>query len=253
MAKAKDLSVKEKLEQLFELQKIDSQLDQIQIMKGELPMEVQDLEDDIEGLKTRIAKLDEGKQEIETEIANHEANIKEAEILIERYNQQLDVVKNNREYEALSKEIELQKLEIQLSEKRIREANENLDAKKETLNAAQERLDAKEKDLETKKVELEKIIEKTDAEEKKLQKAAEKERKKIEERLLRSYDRIRTRYRNGLAVVTIERDACGGCYNKIPPQLQLEIRSRKNIVACEHCGRVLVDPEIAGVHEEQEA
>lgn len=253
MAKAKDLTVTEKLEQLFELQKIDSQLDQIQIMKGELPMEVRDLEDDIAGLQTRIGKLQEGKEEIEHEIARHNANMKESEILIERYKQQLDVVKNNREYEALSKEIELQKLEIQLSEKKIREAKENLEAKEETLKAAQGRLDAKQKDLENKKVELEKIIEKTEAEESKLQKSAEKHRKGIEERLLRSYDRIRTRYRNGLAVVTIERDACGGCFNKIPPQLQLEIRSRKNIVACEHCGRVLVDQEIAGIHEEQEA
>ena len=253
MAKAKDLSVVEKLQQLFELQKIDSQLDEIQIMKGELPMEVRDLEDELAGLCTRITKLTEGKEEIETEISRHRANIKESETLIERYKQQLDSVKNNREYEALSKEIEMQQLEIQLSEKRIREANENLEAKEETLKAAQARMDAKQKDLENKKVELEKIIEKTEAEESKLQKAAEKQRKNIEERLLRSYDRIRSRYRNGLAVVTINRDACGGCFNKIPPQLQLEIRSRKNINACEHCGRVLVDTEIAGVHEEQEA
>lgn len=251
MAKAKDLTVTEKLEQLFELQKIDSQLDQIQIMKGELPMEVRDLEDELAGLNTRIQKLAEGKADTEHEIARHRANIKESEMLIERYQQQLDVVKNNREYEALSKEIEMQKLEIQLSEKRIREANENLEAKDETLSAAQGRLDVKQKDLDNKKVELEKIIEKTEAEETKLQKAAEKQRKGIEERLLRSYDRIRSRYRNGLAVVTIERDACGGCYNKIPPQLQLEIRLRKNIAACEHCGRVIVDTEIAGVHEQQ--
>lgn len=253
MAKAKDLTVTEKLEQLFELQKIDSQLDQIQIMKGELPMEVRDLEDELAGLNTRIQKLAEGKADTEHEIARHRANIKESEMLIERYQQQLDVVKNNREYEALSKEIEMQKLEIQLSEKRIREATENLEAKDETLSAAQGRLDVKQKDLDNKKVELEKIIEKTEAEETKLQKAAEKQRKGIEERLLRSYDRIRSRYRNGLAVVTIERDACGGCYNKIPPQLQLEIRLRKNIAACEHCGRVIVDTEIAGVHEQQES
>lgn len=253
MAKAKDLTVTEKLEQLFELQKIDSQLDQIQIMKGELPMEVRDLEDELAGLNTRIHKLAEGKADTEHEIARHRANIKESEMLIERYQQQLDVVKNNREYEALSKEIEMQKLEIQLSEKRIREATENLEAKDETLNAAQGRLDVKQKELDNKKVELEKIIEKTEAEETKLQKAAEKQRKGIEERLLRSYDRIRSRYRNGLAVVTIERDACGGCYNKIPPQLQLEIRLRKNIAACEHCGRVIVDTEIAGVHEQQES
>ena len=253
MAKAKELTVTDKLQQLFELQKIDSKMDEIQIMKGELPIEVSDLEDEIVGLQTRVAKLQDGKKEIETEIGRHTANMKESEVLIERYKQQLDSVKNNREYEALSKEIELQQLEIQLSEKRVREAKENLETKEETLKAVDDWLKAKNKELENKKVELEKIIEKTEAEETKLQKEADKKRKAIEERLLRAYDRIRDRYRNGMAVVTIARDACGGCYNKIPPQMQLEIRLRKTIVACEHCGRVLVDPQIAGVKEEEKS
>ena len=245
MAKASG-GVSERLRQLYTLQTNDSKIDEIQILKGELPIEVSDLEDEIVGLQTRINKLTEKVAEIDGEISNHNANIKESQILMERYEKQLDEVKNNREFEALTKEIEMQKLEIQLSEKKIGAVNGLKETKALTLQEAQERFDQKQENLDSKKVELEKIIEKTDAEEKKLRKASEKVRQDVEARLLRSYDRIRARYRNGLAVVDVQRDSCGGCFNRIPPQVQIEIGTYKNIMACEHCGRVLVDEVIAG-------
>ena len=238
----KELSVKEKLEQLYGLQKIDSKLAAIEILKGELPIEVSDLEDEIIGIETRISKLKESIDDIASEVNNHKANMAESEKLIERYNSQLDNVKNNREYDALTKEIELQKLEIQLSEKKIRDTHGGKSMKEEALEKAEARLESKQGDLENKKVELEKIISKTEKEETKLQKASVKARKTIEERLLKSYDRIKNNYRNGLAVVTVSRGACGGCFNRIPPQQIIEIGVMKNIIACEHCGRVIVDP-----------
>ncbi|MFT5166585.1 MAG: putative nucleic acid-binding Zn-ribbon protein [Saprospiraceae bacterium] len=242
-----ELTVAEKLKQLYDLQLIDSEIDEISVLKGELPIEVRDLEDEIVGLETRVNRLENNVADIEQEANRHQLNIKEAEALIERYEKQMDNVKNNREYDALQKELELQRLEIQLSEKKIRETSGVKVAKVETLNAAKEKLSGKKGDLEIKKVELEKIIEKTEAEEQKLMKKSEKARKKIEERLLKSYDRVRTSYRNGLAVVPVSRDSCGGCFNKIPPQVQLEIAMRKKILACEHCGRVLVDDNIMEV------
>lgn len=237
--------VAEKLRQMYQLQLIDSKIDEIQVLKGELPIEVSDLEDEIIGLETRIVKLNDKIGEIEHEISSHNANIKESNMLIERYEKQLDEVKNNREFEALTKEIEMQKLEIQLSEKKINEASAGKELKSETLKETQEKLDQKQENLSVKKVELEKIIKKTEAEEKKLGKASMKERGSIEEKLIKAYDRIRERYRNGLGVVTVQRDACGGCFNRIPPQLQIEIGLYKNVMACEHCGRVLVDDVIA--------
>ncbi len=237
-------TIVERLTDLYKLQSINSELDQISVLQGELPMEVADLEDEIKGLEKRIGRLEDSVQEYEDKIAGFRNKIKESETLITRYNQQLDEVKNNREYEALSKEIELQNLDIQLAEKRIRETSANIEGKKETLGAALERRDVKLKDLDLKKVELEKIITKTEKEEKKLGKQADKQRKLIEERLLKAYDKIRTSYRNGLAVVPVERSACGGCFNQIPPQTQLEISLMKKIIACEHCGRVLVDTSI---------
>jgi len=246
-------TVAERLKELYELQQIDSELDQIEVLKGELPIEVSDLEDTIAGLEKRTNKLQGEIDELNSTVSGHEAAIKEAESLIERYNTQLDNVKNNREYDALTKELEIQKLDIQLAEKRIREANVTIAGKEETLNSTQERLDKKKKDLEVKKVELEEISADTAKKEKELRAASEKKRKKIEDRLIQSYDRIRQRYRNGLAVVTVERDSCGGCFNQIPPQTQLEISLRKNIIACEHCGRVLVDDYIlTGEPQEQE-
>ncbi len=250
MAAAKDQSIAEKLKLMYELQVIDSELDQIQILKGELPIEVSDLEDEIEGLLKRSTNIGGHVKEAETEIAKHNVNIKESESNIVRYTKQLDNVKNNREYEALTKEIESQTLEIQLSQKRIREQQVILTQKQETLTATDLRLKQKNKDLDNKRVELAQIIEKTEKEEEKLNKRIEKARKKIEERLLKAYDKTRGSYRNGLAIVTLERDACGGCFNKIPPQVHLEVGLRKKIIACEHCGRILVDNDILNALDE---
>ncbi len=249
----KEKTVPERLSDLYKLQEIDSQLDQITILKGELPIEVSDLEDEIEGLQTRINKLEDSKKELEDTIAGHQNKIKESEALISKYGRQLDEVKNNREYEALTKEIELQRLDIQLSEKRIGETQSSITAKEETLTAAKERLAEKQSNLETKKVELEKIIAKTEKEETKLQKQSVSQRKLIDDRLLKGYDRVRGSYRNGLAVVTVERNACGGCFNKVPPQLQLEISLQKKIIVCEHCGRILVDETLTGKPVESES
>jgi len=238
-------SIEEKLRDLYNLQQIDSQIDEIQILKGELPMEVSDLEDEMIGLETRVNRLESQLQDLRQDVVRHNNNIKEAEALIIRYEQQMDNVKNNREFDALTKEIELQRLEIQLSQKKINQANKDILAKDETLIAAKERMHSKAAELEAKKVELQQIIEKTEKEETDLSKKSEKARKLIEDRLLRAYDKTRKSYRNGLAVVTISRNACGGCFNTIPPQQQLEIAQRKKIIACEHCGRVLVDEMIA--------
>lgn len=250
MATAKEVSIKDRLRTLFNLQQIDSKLDQITILKGELPMEVSDLEDEIIGLKTKVSKLETSIGEIEHEVVLHNGNIKESEALIEKYEKQLDNVKNNREFDALTKEIELQKLEIQLSQKKIREANSGKDLKKDSLKVVADKLEQRTKDVENKKVELSKIIEKTEKEEVKLQKESDKARKDIEDRLLLSYDRIRKTYRNGLAVVTVQRGSCGGCYNRIPPQMIIEIGMMKKIIACEHCGRVLIDDATAESIEE---
>jgi len=241
---ANDMTVAETLKELYSLQLIDSSIDQIQILKGELPMEVSDLEDEVAGLETRIGRLADGIKELNDTISGHHANIKEAEALALKYEKQMDNVKNNREYDALSKELELQKLEGQLSNKKIKETEALLEVKNATFAESQEKLDAKKAQLETKREELGKIIEKTEKEEAKLEKKSKSQKKKINERLLKSYDRIRSRYKNGLAVVTISRNSCGGCFNKIPPQVQLEIGRRMKILACEHCGRVLVDDAI---------
>ncbi len=246
MAKVKDApktdnSVEEKLRVLYRLQKIDTKTDDIQVLKGELPMEVKDLEDELAGLKTRIGKIEDELKEMEENIASRKNSIKEAESLIKKYQKQQNNVKNNREFDALSKEIELQKLDIQLGEKRMREATDEMTAKGEYLDASKKAIKEKEKNLKQKKEELEHIIEETDAEEKALLKKSKEQQGKIEERLLQAYHRIRNSYKNGLAVVTVQRDSCGGCYNAIPPQTQMEIRQHKRIIVCEHCGRILVD------------
>lgn len=244
-----EISISQKLKQLFELQIIDSEVDQIHIVKGELPMVVSDLEDEIAGLSTRVLKLEGNVSEMDKEHSSHKVNIKQSEDNIKKYEKQLDTVKNNREFEALNKEINLQRLEIQLSEKKMKEAGEAVKNKKVTLDALKEKLTAKQKELEEKKGELTKIIEKTEKEEKTLTAKSDKARKIIETRLLSAYDNIRKRYRNGLAVVMVRRNACGGCFNQIPPQMQLEIALRKKIIACEHCGRVLVDDLIQSAEE----
>jgi len=242
---AVEASVAEKLKVLWNLQQIDSQLDEIQILKGELPMEVSDLEDEIAGLDTRIKKLKATLKESEQEIAKMQTTAKEADANIKRYQKQLEEVRNDREYEALQKEIELAKLDIQISEKKVREAKAGLDSKKDGLAVAEAKMEAKQKELEAKKVELQGIIEKTEQEENRLRAQTEKARKGIEERLLNAYDKTRRTYRNGLSVVTVERNSCGGCFNNVPPQVQLEIGLHKKIIACEHCGRILVDQSIA--------
>ncbi|WP_116106255.1 zinc ribbon domain-containing protein [Lewinella sp. IMCC34191] len=239
-----DLTVEEKMRELYRLQLIDSQIDEIEILKGELPMEVSDLEDEIAGLETRISRTEGQVDELKTEIGRHEANMKESDMLISRYEEQMNNVKNNREYEALMKETEMQRLEIQLSQKKAKTASEDLEARTATLDATKERRDAKLKLLDVKQEELKSIIAKTEKEEKKLRRQSDKQRKLIEDRLLRAYDKTRNNYRNGLAVVTVERNACGGCFNAIPPQQQLEISQRKRLMACEHCSRVLVDDTI---------
>jgi len=245
MTTVTELTVEEKLVNLHELQSIDSQIDEIKVLRGELPMEVNDLEDEITGLETRVAKLKEEAEELNSAVSGNQLGIKEAKALIEKYEGQQGNVKNNREFDALTKEIELQNLEVQLAEKKIRDANNEMGAKQEYLKESEEKLASRVSDLELKKVELQQIVTKTEKEEAKLTKKSTSQKKKIEDRLLKAYERIRTNYRNGLAVVTIERDSCGGCYAKIPPQRQLEIRTRKRFILCEHCGRVLVDNELA--------
>ncbi len=243
MAATKELSVDEKLKQLWDLQQIDSKIDKIQILKGELPIEVKDLEDEIEGLNTRLKNSQDELTELDEEIKNRKNAKSLAKELITRYEKQQNNVKNNREYDALSKEIELQKLEIQLSEKKMNDATAKLEAKQRVIEETEKVIAEREKNLKAKKKELDKIIEETEKEEKELQKESDKQQKKVEERLLKAYTRIRGAYKNGLAVVAVLRDACGGCYAKIPPQRQVEIRQRKRIITCEHCGRILIDWE----------
>ncbi len=250
MAKATEISIEEKLRKLFELQKIDSKIDEIEILKGELPIEVSDLEDEVTGLETRLKNLNDTVKDIEKEGLKYTTRISEGEALIKKYTKQLDDVKNNREFDALSKELEMQKLEIQLAEKKARDINDKAGAKNAVIKEAKEKLKAKKANLDVKKDELKSIIAKTEKEEKALRKNAAAAEGVIEERLLKAYHRIRNNYRNGLALVAIERDACGGCFNQIPPQIQLEVSQRKKIIACEHCGRILVDHEIAGIPSE---
>lgn len=238
------VTIQDKLRALYNLQSIDSKIDEIRILRGELPIEVKDLEDEIEGLQLRIQKLEDELNEYELFISKNNAGIEEAEKLIERYSEQLNNIKNNREYDALNKEIEMQKLEIELCQKKIRDTKKQIDGKKRYFEDSKDRLADREKDLVAKRKELEAINESTKKEEEELLLLSEKQAEEIERRLIQAYQRIRRTYRNGLGVVTVERDACGGCFGKIPPQRQLEIRQRKKIILCEHCGRILVDPKI---------
>jgi predicted nucleic acid-binding Zn-ribbon protein len=238
---ANEITVAEKLKTLYQLQLIDAQIGEIEVLKGELPMEVSDLEDDIVGLETRLEKTVNSVKELQAIVNRFMTNIKEAEALKAKYKTQLDNVKNNREYEALTKELEMQDLDVQLAEKRIKQARIDVAKQEESQANTEERLAKKKADLAAKQVELNEIISKTEHEETKLRNESNAAREFIEERLIKAYDKIRSSYRNGLAVVTVQRDACGGCFNKIPPQVQLEISMRKKIIACEHCGRILVD------------
>ena len=242
--KMQELTVEEKLQNLYELQRIDTEIDKIKTLRGELPLEVQDLEDEIAGLETRIENLKVELGELDKTSSTRKMDIKKAEEAIKKYSEQLDNVRNNREYDALSKEIEFQKLEIELQEKRIREAQKAKAEKEALMEESKKRYEDKVSDLEAKKGELNDIINETHKDEESLQTKSEELAATIDERLLTSYRRIRSNARNGLAVVTVDRDACGGCFNKIPPQRQLDIRSRKKIIVCEYCGRILIDKYI---------
>ncbi|NSL88440.1 zinc ribbon domain-containing protein [Chitinophaga solisilvae] len=244
MATVKEYSVEEKLASVLKLQKIDSKLDGIQVLKGELPIEVKDLEDEIEGLNTRQSHIENEIKGIQDFVASKKTAIKDAEALIKKYEKQQDNVKNNREFEAITKEMEMQTLEIKLAEKHIKDANEEIKDKTRTLEVAKKAVSDKEANLKHKKGELEKIVAETDKEEKAFRKESEDAKAKVDPRLLAAYEKIRKNYRNGLAVVTVERDSCGGCYNAIPPQRQAEIRQHKKIIVCEHCGRILVDNDL---------
>ena len=244
MAHVKEFSVEEKLSSLLTLQKIESKLDEIQILKGELPMEVSDLEDEIQGLHARETRIEEEVNGINDFVEQKKNAIKDAQALIKKYEKQSTNVKNNREFEAINKEIEMQTLEEKLAEKHIKDAQEEIGEKAKLLENAKKAVANKEGNLKHKKGELEKIIAETEKEENHYRKEATEAREKVDIRLLASYDRIRKNYRNGLAVVPVLRDACGGCFNAIPPQKQSEIKQRKKIIVCENCGRILIDSEL---------
>ena len=244
MATVKDFSVEEKLTAVLTLQKIDSKIDEIRTMKGELPMEVKDLEDEIEGLQTRVNNIDAEISSINTFIEGKTAAKKDAQALIKKYEKQQDNVKNNREFEAINKEVEMQELEVKLNEKHVKDANFELKDRANGRLKTEEKIKEVEAALKVKRHELEKITADTEKEEKVLIKKSKEAKEKVDARLLIAYDRIRSSYRNGLAVVPIHRDSCGGCFNVIPPQRQSEIRQHKKIIVCEHCGRILVDSDL---------
>lgn len=244
MATVKEYSVEEKLSSLVKLQKTESKLDEIRILKGELPMEVADLEDEIQGLHSRQLRIEEEINGITEFIEQKKEAIKEAQALVKKYEKQSENVKNNREFEAINKEIEMQQLEVKLCEKHIKDANEEIAEKAVSLERAKKAIATKEGVLNGKKGELEKIIAATEKEETNFNKEANDARSHVDPRLLASYEKIRNNYRNGLAVVPVERDACGGCFYSIPPQKQSEIKQRKKIMVCENCGRILVDAEL---------
>lgn len=239
-ATKKEVSVAEKLDALYELQKIDSEIDKIKTVRGELPLEVQDLEDELEGITLRITKGQEEIKEMETEISDRKNAIKDSELAISKYKEQQGKVRNNREFESLAKEIEYQELEIKLHDKKSKEVKFKITAKKEALEEAKARLEFRKTDLATKRKELDEIVGETQKDEDKLTKQSQDAMAKIDERLIIAYSRLRNNSKNGLAVVPVERDSCGGCFNKIPPQRQLEITLKRKIIVCEHCGRILV-------------
>ena len=244
MSTVKEYSVQEKLTGLVTLQKIDSKLDELKVLKGELPMEVADLEDEIQGLHARQTRIEEEINGITEFIEQKKELIKESGGLVKKYEKQSNNVKNNREFEAINKEIEMQQLEVKLAEKHIKDATDEISEKAVALEKAKKTIGAKEGILNTKKEELEKIIASTEKEEKHFNKMAAEAKDSVDPRLLTSYSKIRHSYRNGLAVVQVERDACGGCFYAIPPQKQSEIRQHKKIMVCENCGRVLVDTDL---------
>lgn len=253
MAKAttKELTVEEKLRALYDLQLIDKRIDEIRSVRGELPLEVEDLEDEIAGLETRITNLNTEVSELEQEIANRKIQMRESLEKISKYEEQQKNVRNNREFDAISKEIEFQQLEIQLAEKRTKEFEAKIANKSEVIAQSEERLAERKNHLQFKRAELDGILAETQKEEELLQAKSDELRHEVEERLIKAYDRIRTSTRNGLAVVSIERGASAGSFFVIPPQRQLEIAQRKKIMTDEHSGRILVDPVLAAEEEEK--
>ncbi|WP_299455742.1 C4-type zinc ribbon domain-containing protein [uncultured Microscilla sp.] len=242
-------TVSQKLTALLKMQSIDSKMDELKKMRGDLPEEVQDLEDEIAGYETRIDKFNRETKGWEDEISAKKQRKKDADKLILKYKDQQMNVRNNREYDALSKEVESEELEIQLADKKIKEAKAKIESKKGEIDKTKQILDERQKDLAGKKEELDSLLNESQDEETKLLKDREKQSKNIEDRLMRSYNKIRKNAINGLAVVSVKRDACGGCFNVVPPQRQAEIRERKKIIVCEHCGRILADVEEVVVEE----
>lgn len=241
---ATEVSIEDKLKAFFDLQKVVSEIDKIKTLRGELPLEVQDLEDEIAGLETRMTNLQTDIKKLNDDILAKKNEIKDAELLIKKYEAQQSNVRNNREYDSLTKEIEFQTLEIELCEKRIKEFTAEMKNKNELLETSAKLVEERTEDLKAKKAELEEIITETRAEEERLIAKSKEIETRIEERLLTAFKRIRKNARNGLAVVTVARDACGGCFNKIPPQRQLDIKQRKKVIVCEYCGRILVDNDL---------
>ena len=248
---AVELTVEEKLKTLYQLQTILSEIDKIKTLRGELPLEVQDLEDGVAGLKTRMDNYRTEIDNIRADISARRKAIETATALVERYKEQQNNVRNNREYETLTKEIEYKELEIELDQKRIREGNEAINSRAEEIEKSQKEVEERSEDLEAKKAELESIVAETKQQEEKLRERGKELELAIEPRLLTAFKRIRKNSRNGLGIVTVQRDACGGCFNKIPPQKQMDIRMRKKIIVCEYCGRIMIDPELAGFAKEE--
>lgn len=248
-----DMTVEEKLQKLYQLQTLLSEIDRYRALRGELPLEVQDLEDEIAGLEHRIAKNEEDVRELEADMAKRKNKIAEAAERLATYHKQLEAVRNNREYDMLQHEIEFQDLEVQLQNKKLGDAQSRIAEHKESIKQTAAQMEERRNDLEAKKAELDEIVAETKAEEEKLRDKAQTLEFSIEPRLLTAFKRIRKNSRNGLGVVYVQRDACGGCFNKIPPQRQLDIRTRKKIIVCEYCGRIMVDPELAGVKVEKTA
>ncbi|MES2381586.1 MAG: C4-type zinc ribbon domain-containing protein [Bacteroidota bacterium] len=242
---ATEISIEQKLKALYKLQIIDSQISKLQAVRGELPIEVADLEDEIVGMETRLSNLQNDVKSIEESVSQNKTRIVDAKALAKKYEKQLEGVKNNREYEALNKEIEIQGLEQQAADKRIKNANFELDQKKVAIDTLDTELKGRKLDLKTKKSELDSIIADTEKEETELNKERDKALKVADDRLVTSYDRIRKSVKNGIGVAVIMRESCGGCFAGIPPQRQADIKLRKKIIVCENCGRVLVDPELA--------
>ncbi len=244
-ADTQELTVEEKLRALYTLQTIDSKTDEIHRLCGELPLEVQDLEDELEGLNTRIEKTNDEIASLDADIARMKNEILQAKDQIEKYKEQQNDIRNSRQFDSINKEIEFQQLEIDLRDKKIRETNAQLIAKKNSLADSQTRHADRTKDLEQKKNELESIIADTQKDEEILKAKRVEYADKVEDRLLKAYERIRSGAKNGLAIVPVQRDACGGCYNKIPPQRQLDVASHQKVIVCEYCGRILIDVAMA--------